>query len=63
MRNEFHSASARELNRLDGEVGRRVWFQFWDTQLTSAGSYMARLKYVQENPVHHAVVEQAMNYP
>jgi putative transposase len=62
MLNEFHSASARELNRTDGVRGRKVWFQFWETQLTIAGSYLARLKYVTENPVHHNIVERATNY-
>jgi putative transposase len=60
--NEFHSASARELNRMDGEQGRQVWFQYWDTHLTIPGSYLARLRYVHENAVHHRVVEQATNY-
>ncbi|HJT18649.1 MAG TPA: transposase [Thermoanaerobaculia bacterium] len=62
MLNAFHSATSRELNRLEGQPRRRVWFQFWDTQLTFPGSYMARLKYVQENPVHHNVVQCATEY-
>ena len=24
----------RELNRLDAQIGREVWFNFWDTKLT-----------------------------
>jgi putative transposase len=62
MLNEFHSATSRELNRIEGEVGRRVWFQFWDTHLTIPGSYLARLKYVQENAVHHQIVQRAADY-
>ena|SRR5438132_10794645 len=62
MLNEFHSTSARELNSLDGTRGRQVWFQYWDTHLTSAGSYLARLRYVHENAVHHGVVARASNY-
>jgi putative transposase len=60
--NEFHSATARELNRIDGTPGRQVWFDFWDTHLTQQGSYLARLRYVHENAVHHRVVEHAPNY-
>ena len=63
MLNEFHSATARELNRMEGTPGRKIWFQFWDTQLTITGSYLARLKYVTENPVHHRIVERATSYP
>lgn len=59
----LHSASARKLNRIDGTVGRRVWFQFWDTCLTYEASYFARLKYVHTNPVHHGITRRATQYP
>src|SRR5690606_2464905 len=26
-----HTHTARELNRLDAQPGRRVWYNFWDT--------------------------------
>ncbi len=29
--NEFHSKTARDINRDEVAVGRRVWYQFWDT--------------------------------
>ncbi|HEY6138927.1 MAG TPA: transposase [Thermoanaerobaculia bacterium] len=59
---DFHSATAREVNRIDGTPGRKVWFQFWETHITNPGSYLARLKYVHENPVHHQIVDRAENY-
>jgi putative transposase len=59
----LHSRSARELNKLDATPGRRVWFQYWDTQLTYEESYLARLKYVHENPVRHQLVTVANQYP
>jgi putative transposase len=59
----IHSQSARLLNRHDGEVGREVWFQFWDTCLTHETSYLARLKYVHTNPVKHGLVGEATLYP
>src|SRR6266568_26602 len=58
---DFHSATARELNRIDG-TGRKLWFQFWETHITNPGSYLARLKYVHENAVHHQIVDLAENY-
>lgn len=58
-----HSESARILKRLDGAEGRQVWFQYWDTGLTFQKFYLARIKYVYENPVHHGVVKVASNYP
>jgi putative transposase len=58
----FHSDSSVALNRLDGVSGRRVWFQFRDTQLTYEKSWLARLKYTQENAVHHRLVLDAEEY-
>ena len=59
---DFHSAASRQLNTMDGTPGRRVLYEYWDTQLTTRGSYFARLRYVHENPVHHGVVLRAENY-
>jgi putative transposase len=58
----LHSVTARELNRLDGADGRKVWFQYWDSQILYQKSYLARLRYVHENPVRHGIVARAANY-
>lgn len=60
---EFHSSSATEINRMDGTAGRKVWFNYWDTQLTYEGSYFARLNYVHYNAVKHGLVRRANEYP
>lgn len=59
----LHSKTAREINRIDATPGRQVWFQFWDTCLTYEKSYLARLKYVHYNPVHHGIVHLPEQYP
>jgi len=59
----LHSLTAREVNRLDGTPGRRIWFQYWDTCLTYEKSYYARLNYVHNNPVKHGIVTVAEQYP
>ncbi len=59
---KVHSVTARELNKLDGVSGRKVWYQFWDRQITYAKSYFPRLRYVHENPVHHGFVRRAEDY-
>jgi putative transposase len=59
---EFHSISARERNQRYAQPGRRAWFHYWDTHLTFQRSYLARLNYVNQNPVHHGVVARATNY-
>ena len=59
----FHANTARELNKLHNQPGRRVWYQFWDSQLTYQSSYYARLNYVMQNPVKHGIVDLAQSYP
>ena len=59
----LHAETARKLNRLDQQVGREVWFNFWDTKLTFEKSYLARLNYVHQNPVKHGLVWVANQYP
>jgi len=59
----LHANTARELNKLNNQPGRKVWYQYRDTQLTYQKSYMARLNYVMQNPVKHGLVGLAENYP
>ena len=63
MIRRFHAVTALAVNRLDGVQGRRVWFQYYDTRLTYEKSYLARLRYVHENAVHHGLVREATAYP
>jgi putative transposase len=58
----FYAQSSRELNLLDGTPARKTWFQYWDTDLTYQRSYLTRLNYVQQNPVHHGLVTSAEDY-
>jgi putative transposase len=59
---ELHANTARELNRMDGKQGRKVWHNYWDTQLTFEKSYLARLNYVHQNAVRHGLVPVANQY-
>ncbi|MHB8973960.1 MAG: transposase [Pirellulaceae bacterium] len=58
----LHADTAREVNLLDGKSDRKVWFNFWDTELTYEKSYLARLNYVHQNAVKHALVPVANQY-
>ena len=58
----IHRKSATELNALDGMGGRRVWYQYWDTNITYRNSFLVRLNYVIQNPVKHGLVENAGDY-
>ncbi len=60
---KLHSDTALAANQWDGERGRQVWFQYWETQLTYQKSYFARLSYVHRNAVHHRLVREPSLYP
>lgn len=58
----LHRVTALEVNREGGSPGRRVWFQYWDSRLTYAKSYLAKLNYVHNNAVHHGLVNRPEQY-
>jgi len=60
---KLHMTTAEAVNQLDATPGRKVWFEYWDTRLTYERSYLARLHYVNHNPVHHRLVTVATAYP
>ena len=63
MLSVLHAKTAGWINRLDASPGRKVWFNFRETKLTYEKSYLARLNYVHQNPVHHELVPVARDYP
>jgi len=60
---KVHRESAKFINELDGVPERKVWHNFFDSNITYPQSYFARLHYVNQNPVHHGVVTDARIYP
>ena len=60
---KLHASTAIFVNDLDKTAGRRVWFQYWDTNITFENSYFARLHYVHRNAIHHGIVRLATRYP
>ncbi|MBW8863975.1 MAG: transposase [Verrucomicrobia bacterium] len=59
----LHEKTAKWINKLDGQTGRKVWHNFRDTRLTYEKSYLARLNYTHQNPVKHGLVPVANQYP
>lgn len=58
----FHRQAAVEVNRLAETPGRRVWMNFRESRITHQTSYLARLRYVNENAVRHRLVPMAVLY-
>ena len=63
MLRDLHRSLAQWVNRRDGEPGRQVWHNYWESRLTYQHSYLARLRYVHHNAVHHRLVPVASQYP
>ncbi len=63
MLSKLHTLSAAEINRQDHKEGRKVWCQYYDSHITYQTSFLARLRYVHQNPVHHGLVSNAESYP
>jgi len=59
---ELHRSAAVRLNQLSESPGRRVWMNFRETRITYQNSYLARLRYVNENPVKHGLVSESRRY-
>lgn len=58
-----HRFTSSEWNREDRAVGRRVWYQYWDTCIDHPSSFLARLNYIHYNPVKHGLVVRPEDYP
>ena len=60
---KLHEKTAKWVNGLDQEIGRKVWHNFFETHLTIEKSYLARLHYVHRNAVKHGLVLTPEAYP
>lgn len=59
----IHSQTAFRLNRMDGQTGRQVWWNYWDHCIVTDQEYWGRLNYVLNNPVKHHLAANAYTYP
>jgi hypothetical protein len=63
MIRKLHGTMSIWVNKLDRSPGRKIWHNYRETILDIEGSYLARLNYVHQNPVHHGLVPVANQYP
>ena len=59
----LHGRTAYTWNREDGQVGRKVWFNFFDRDMRSNGHRWATVNYVYNNTVHHGYAERWQEWP
>jgi len=53
---QFHGLTARQVNLMDGALGRRVWDNYWDSCVRSEADLWVRFNYIHLNPVKHGYV-------
>lgn len=61
----LHENSARLLNKIDGQIGRQVWYQYWDRCIRSEKDFWVRFNYLHHNPIKHGYIDgqdELMNY-
>ena len=59
----YHKFTSSKWNDEDGVSGRKTWWNYWDTCLTSEKRFYSRLRYVFWNPVKHGLSEMPEGYP
>ena len=60
---KVHGRTAYNWNREDDEVGRKVWFNFFDRDMRSTRHRWASINYVHNNAVHHGYVDRWQDWP
>jgi len=58
----LHGKSAFQFNKIDKRLGRKVWYQYWDTCIRDDATMYTRLNYMHNNPVKHGYVKELANY-
>ena len=60
--NDIHKFSALEINRQEQTLGRKVWWNYWDSIITYEKSYYSRINYIHFNPVKHGYTNDPLTY-
>lgn len=54
---QLHGRTSRQINRLDGALGRQIWYSYWDVCIRAETDFWTRFNYIHFNPVKHRYVE------
>ncbi|HBH46715.1 MAG: hypothetical protein A2445_00385 [Candidatus Jacksonbacteria bacterium RIFOXYC2_FULL_44_29] len=54
----LHSNSARLLNKLEDEIGRKVWWNYWEKLILDKEDFYSHLNYIHNNPIKHEYVDE-----
>ena len=62
----IHRGSARVINKIDHQPGRKVWYQYWDSSIKREKDFYTCFNYIHLNPIKHGLIKnlkELKNYP
>jgi len=54
---KIHGKSAVLLNKFSKQLGRKIWYAYWDECIRDEKDFYAKLNYIHFNPVKHGYVD------
>lgn len=54
---EINGASAREINKADHVIERKIWWNYFDTPLLNEAEFFCHLNYIHQNSIKHGITK------
>ena len=54
----LHGVSSKNINNLDGVIGRKLWWNYYDKLLLDEKDFYTHLNYIHQNPIKHCVFKK-----
>ncbi|MDO8443990.1 MAG: transposase [bacterium] len=54
---ELNGASAREINKADSVIDRKIWWNFYDHIIRNEADFFKHLNYLHQNPIKHGLTK------
>ena len=51
----INGASSREINTIDGVVGRKIWWNYFDSAIGNEADFYRHLNYIHQNSIKHNI--------
>jgi|SoiMethySBSTD1v2_1073268.scaffolds.fasta_scaffold1037405_2 REP-associated tyrosine transposase len=58
----YHKFTAAKWNKEDDQIGRPVWWNYFDSCIKDKREFFAKLNYIHWNPVKHGLVKRPEDY-
>jgi putative transposase len=52
---ELNGASAREINKADFAIDRKIWWNYYDHVIRNEDDFYKHLNYIHQNPIKHGL--------